>query len=211
MACSRSALRQFWKVFGALPRRERERRRGHPASFTSDCTTSGCQKSSSTLPPDGLDSAPEDPVALGQLHCTVELELVCSDLFSRTSTELCLGVGSRKLVGLEGSDPRPYEEVGDQGRGSEARRHGGAYEQFPHSQEQTSLPWWIAFCRDLDDAPPRQKTEPVFTLSLMEKLLCRVRSSGTKYPGAESCMSPRAYKLYPFCGNLCRLELSFPF
>ena len=67
------------------------------------------------------------------------------------------GVGSRKLVGMEGSDPRPHDEVGDQGRGSwrGKRGHGGACEQFPQSQEETRLPCRIASCRDLDDAPPR--------------------------------------------------------
>ena len=67
-------------------------------------------------------------------------------------------VGSRKLVGLEGSDTRPFEEVGDQGTGGwrSEKGHGGAYEQFPLSQEEeTSLPCRIASCRDLDDVPPR--------------------------------------------------------
>ena len=67
------------------------------------------------------------------------------------------GVGSRKLVGLEGSDTRLYEEVGDQGRGGwrGKKGHGGACEQFLHSQEEKSLPCRIASCRDFDDAPPR--------------------------------------------------------
>ena len=55
------------------------------------------------------------------------------------------GDGSRKLVGVEGSDPRLHEEVGAQcrggGRGQEG--YGGACERFPHGQEKTSLPRWI--------------------------------------------------------------------
>ena len=67
------------------------------------------------------------------------------------------GVGSPKMVRLEGSDTRPFEEVGDQGRGGwrSKKGRGGAYEQFPHSQEETSLPCRIASCRDLGGAPPR--------------------------------------------------------
>ena len=34
------------------------------------------------------------------------------------------GVGSRTLVGLEGSDTRPFEEVGDQGRGGWRGKEG---------------------------------------------------------------------------------------
>ena len=61
-----------------------------------------------------------------------------------------------KLVGMEGSDPGPYVQVGHQGRcGRRVKKgHGGAYEQFPHSQEETSLPCRITSCRDLDDASP---------------------------------------------------------
>ena len=65
--------------------------------------------------------------------------------------------GSRQLVGVEGSDPRPHGEVGAQGRGGWRGKEGsgGAREQFPHGQEETSLPRRITSCRDLDDAPSR--------------------------------------------------------
>ena len=67
------------------------------------------------------------------------------------------GDGSRKLVRVEGSDPRPHEAAGAQCRGGGRGQEGcgGACEQVPHGQEETSLPRWITSCRDLDDAPPR--------------------------------------------------------
>ena len=62
----------------------------------------------------------------------------------------------RKLVRVEGSNPRPHDAVGAHcrggGRGQEG--YGGACEQFPHGQEETCLRW-ITPCRALDDAPSR--------------------------------------------------------
>ena len=102
------------------------------------------------------------------------------------------GDGSRKLVRVEGSDPRPHEAVGAQCRGDGRRQegHGGACEQFSHGQEEMSLPRWITPCRALDDAPSRlaefcrqlaivsATRGRTLSRSLVERLLCRVRSSG---------------------------------
>ena len=96
------------------------------------------------------------------------------------------GDGSRKLVGMEGSDPRPCEEVGDQGRGGGWRGkkgHGRAYEQTVKkrracpSRSPPAEIWTMLLHASRNLSPggqgigyQRKKIEPVFTLSLVEKL-----------------------------------------
>ena len=65
--------------------------------------------------------------------------------------------GSRKLVRVEGLDPRPHEEVGAQGRVvGEARKDlEELASSFRTVKRRRACPRWITSCRDLDDAPSR--------------------------------------------------------
>ena len=65
--------------------------------------------------------------------------------------------GMEAMVLESWSDPRPHEAVGAQCRGGERGQEGcgGACEQFPHGQEETSLHRWITPRRALDDALSR--------------------------------------------------------